>query len=94
MKNLLIKWKNKRQAENLMDELLTQMLQKATSTEDVEQAIALMMKKELLDKDKKKLDPNVMATILGQVGLTLLILNYEKIGVITSKAFTFIGKRF
>ncbi len=46
--------------------------------------------KELLSKSKVK--PDTIALILGNVGVTLLVLHYEKIGVITSKALSFIFK--
>lgn len=48
-----------------------------------------------LEEAKSKEDvvsKNAMIGVLSNMGLALLILNYEKIGVITSKAFQLITK--
>ena len=36
--------------------------------------------------------PDALVGLVGTLITTVLVLNYEKLGVVTSKAFTFIGK--
>ena len=40
------------------------------------------------EKGREKLNPNTVLSVGGEMLVTLLILNYEKIGVISSKAFS------
>lgn len=56
-----------------------------------DQAVKLM---ELLKKINPswRPSPDAVIGVLGTIATAFLVLNFEKLGVITSKAFTFIGK--
>lgn len=44
------------------------------------------------DKAKQKLDVNVLIPVIGSLATVLLILNYEKIDAVTTKALAFVVK--
>lgn len=50
------------------------------------------IEKEETNGRKIKLDPNTVFSALSMLALTLVILKYEKMNTITSKAFAFIPK--
>lgn len=83
---------NKEMIEELIDSLTMSIgLEDPTSenyklmTENLKTLEEAKSKEEVVSKD-------AMMGVLSNMGLALLILNYEKIGVITSKAFQLITK--
>lgn len=55
------------------------------------QLIKLMKLKQEINPSWRP-SPDAIVGVVGTIATALLVLNYEKLGVITSKAFTFIGK--
>lgn len=47
---------------------------------------------ELYALQAKRVDPNVMLTVLGNTLITVAVLQYEKTGVITTKLLSFVKK--
>jgi hypothetical protein len=93
----LAKRKKKINIDKLLDDHLEVLLQDAKTDTDIEKILILMERHDRLRKNKhKQIDPNVIitavVTLINGVGITLLILNYEKIGIITSKAFSQVGR--
>ena len=41
---------------------------------------------------QKRVDPNVVLTVLGNLAIGLTVLKYEQTGVITTKVMQFLGK--
>lgn len=41
---------------------------------------------------EKRVDPNVVLTTLGNIGIALAVIKYEQTGIVTSKVFQFLGK--
>lgn len=83
---------NKEMIEELIDSLTMSIgLEDPTSedyklmTENLKTLEEAKSKEDVVSKDS-------MIGVLSNIGLALLILNYEKIGVITSKAFQLITK--
>lgn len=83
---------NKESIEELIDSLTMSIgLEDPTSkdyklmTENLKTLEEAKSKEDVVSKD-------AMIGVLSNMGLALLILNYEKIGVITSKAFSLITK--
>ena len=83
---------NKEMIEELIDSLTMSIgLEDPTSedyklmTENLKTIEEAKSKEDVVSKDS-------MIGVLSNIGLALLILNYEKIGVITSKAFQLITK--
>lgn len=57
----------------------------------------LRIEAEKLQIEQEKLrswrpSPDAIVAVAGTIATAILVLNFEKLGVITSKAFTFIGK--
>lgn len=90
--NIFTKKSNKKQIEELIDSLTM-----SISLEDPTSENYKLMTENLktLEEAKSKedgLSKDATIGVMSNVGLALLILNYEKIGVITSKAFQLITK--
>lgn len=90
--NIFTKKSNKKQIEELIDSLTMSIsLEDPTSenyklmTENLKTLEEAKSKEDMVSKD-------ATIGVMSNVGLALLILNYEKIGVITSKAFQLITK--
>ncbi len=58
-------------------------------TKDLERLVQV---KEKLEGPKFRIDPNTIITAVASVGGIVLMLNYEKLDVITSKVTSFIPK--
>lgn len=43
--------------------------------------------------DRAALSPDMVVGIVANIAMILIVLNFEKTGVITSKAFSFLGRR-
>lgn len=50
--------------------------------------------KEKLEGPKKTIDPNTIGTILGSLVGSILIINHERVNVITTKAFGLVQRMF
>lgn len=92
--NIFTKKSNKKQIEELIDSLTM-----SISLEDPTSENYKLMTENLkiLEEAKSKEDgvsKDATIGVMSNVGLALLILNYEKIGVITSKAFQLIKVKF
>lgn len=88
---LLTKSKRKKQ-EEIIDAHIEELIMNAKTKDEISTVIALMEKRQVLDKDKKRLDPNTVAIIAGNLLGIGLILSYEKLNVITTKALSFVIK--
>lgn len=90
--NIFTKKSNKKQIEELIDSLTM-----SISLEDPTSENYKLMTENLKTLEEAKSKEDVVSKdatigVMSNVGLALLILNYEKIGVITSKAFQLITK--
>lgn len=60
---------------------------------EVSENLERLYKLQSLKEDKKqRIDPNTVITVLGSLAGILLILKYEKVDVLTSKAIGFVLK--
>ena len=83
---------NKESIEELIDSLTMSIGLEDPTSEDYKKMTENL---KTLEESKSKEDvvsKDAMIGVLSNMGLALLILNYEKIGVITSKAFSLITK--
>lgn len=76
-------------AEKAVDAFLDDELCNANSLDEISTILSLMEKRNAL-REKKGVDPNTKAVVLGNLLGILLILGYEKGNVITTKALGFI----
>ena len=90
--NSLTKRKRIKKAEEVIDRHIENLIMDAKTEEEIKTVIALMEKRQNLDKDKKKLDPNTIAIIAANLLGIGLILSYEKLHVVTTKALGFVIK--
>ena len=90
--NSLTKRKRIKKAEEAIDRHIENLIMDAKTEEEIKTVIALMEKRQNLDKDKKKLDPNTIAIIAANLLGIGLILSYEKLHVVTTKALGFVIK--
>ena len=86
----LTKSKKDRELERILDSKLTEMLETAENQKDFEEIMDIIERKANLCKSK--IDPNTVAIIAGNLAGIMLILNFEKLNVVTSKALSFVLK--
>lgn len=91
--------KKKSSEDDVVEKLETELkvaVDTAESFEDLQRTVKLYGDfKSIKDKDnpwKKNIDPNTIITVAGSILSVLLILNFERIGIATSKAFSFIKR--
>ena len=83
--------KDKRtKVERLMDEQLEQLMDQAKTQKEVAEVLALIERREELKSKKKRLSPDTIAVIAGNLLGIILILGYERANVITTKALGFV----
>ncbi len=81
---------NKRnEVEKLIDEHLEVMLVEAETKQDISEVLLLMERYKDLKK-KKQFSPDTLLVVAGNLLGIVLILNYEKLNVVTTKALTFV----
>ena len=71
--------------ESRLDKLLEQKLEEAESLEDITKISVLMERRRALG-DKKRISPDTMLIVGGNLVGIMMILGYEKANVLTSKA--------
>jgi hypothetical protein len=82
-----------------LDEVIDAALEelKTLKTTDPEYTKTMDRVKELYAlKEKntpKRVSPDAMAAVIGNLAITVLVLNYERAHVVTTKAFSFLVKR-
>lgn len=83
---------NKEMIEELIDSLTMSIGLEDPTSEDYKLMTENLKTLEEAKSKEDKVSKDTMIGVLSNMGLALLILNYEKIGVITSKAFQLITK--
>ena len=83
---------NKEMIEELIDSLTMSIGLEDPTSEDYKLMTENLKTLEEAKSKEDVVSKNAMIGVLSNIGLALLILNYEKIGVITSKAFQLITK--
>lgn len=83
---------NKEMIEELIDSLTMSIGLEDPTSEDYKLMTENLKTLEEAKSKEDVVSKNAMIGVLSNMGLALLILNYEKIGVITSKAFQLITK--
>jgi hypothetical protein len=83
------KHNKKNEVERLIDEHLEVMLVEAETKEDISEVLLLMERYRELKK-KKHFSPDTLLVVAGNLLGIVLILNYEKLNVVTTKALTFV----
>lgn len=82
--------------DNVINDQLDQLECSARCSEEEEKAIEnlerLASVKVQVEGQKQKINPNTILSAVVTVGTALLMLNYEKLNVITSKALNFLPK--
>lgn len=84
-----INWKRTSTVEKRLDELLEVELDSAEGLEDISAILSLMERRTSLG-DKRRISPDTVAIIAGNLLGIVLILTYEKGNVIATKALGFI----
>lgn len=80
--------------EKVIDEALEEMKGMNPANEDytkMAENIERLYKAKACERPHR-ISPDVLATILANVGIAVLILNYEKLGVISTKTLSFLLK--
>lgn len=83
---------NKEMIEELIDSLTMSIGLEDPTSEDYKKMTENLKTLEEAKSKEDVVSKDAMIGVLSNIGLALLILNYEKIGVITSKAFSLITK--
>lgn len=83
---------NKESIEELIDSLTMSIGLEDPTSEDYKKMTENLKTLEEAKSKEDEVSKDAMIGVLSNIGLALLILNYEKIGVITSKAFSLITK--
>lgn len=83
---------NKEMIEELIDSLTMSIGLEDPTSEDYKKMTENLRMLEEAKSKEDKVSKDTMIGVLSTIGLSLLILNYERFGVITSKAFSFITK--
>lgn len=76
--------------EKKIDDQLDYLMHCAQSPEDIQTVMELIERRQNLKKTKQKISPDTIAIIAGNLLGIALILSYEKLNVITSKALGFV----
>lgn len=88
---MVTNWKKRRKLEKLIDEQLTLMIVEAKTPEQVTLILELREKADAAKK-KSSINWDTAFVVLGNLVGILLILNFEQLHVLTSKAVPFILK--
>lgn len=83
---------NKEQIEELIDSLTMSISLEDPTSENYKLMTENLKVLEEAKSKEDKVSKDATIGVMSNVGLALLILNYEKIGVITSKAFQLVTK--
>ena len=83
---------NKEMIEELIDSLTMSIGLEDPTSEDYKKMTENLKTLEEAKSKEDLVSGDVMISVISNMALALLILNYEKIGVITSKAFQLITK--
>ena len=90
--NIFTKKSNKKQIEELIDSLTMSIGLEDPTSEDYKKMTENLKTLEEAKSKEDLVSGDAMISVMSNMVLALLILNYEKIGVITSKAFQLITK--
>lgn len=85
----LTKWVRRKKLEKIIEEQLRNLAEKAKTPEEIELVIGL---REKANATKKSVSMDTVLVVLGNLAGILLILNFEKLNVLTSKAIPFVLK--
>lgn len=83
---------NKEMIEELIDSLTMSIGLEDPTSEDYKKMTENLKTLEEAKSKEDRVSSDTMISVISNMGLALLILNYEKIGVITSKAFQLVTK--
>ena len=83
---------NKEMIEELIDSLTMSIGLEDPTSEDYKKMTENLKTLEEAKSKEDRVSGDAMISVMSNMALALLILNYEKIGVITSKAFQLITK--
>lgn len=86
---MLKKWKQRKEQDELVQEHFYTMLEEATTNKEISEILTFMEKYRDLTK-KTRISPDTLAVVAGNLFGIMLILNHEKMNVITSKALAFV----
>lgn len=88
---IIEEWRERKKLEKLINVELNKLMEKATTPAEVEQVLAL---KEKANQAKKKalVSPDTIVLALCNLLGIVLILNFEKFDVVSSKALGFVSK--
>jgi|tagenome__1003787_1003787.scaffolds.fasta_scaffold17975389_1 hypothetical protein len=80
--------------DKVIDEVLEEMLGRGSETEEYAQMVNQLVKLHALKQEEKpkRLTPDTMAIVLGNLLGIIIIVKYERIDIITSKAMNFVLK--
>ena len=85
----LTKLVRRKKLEKIIEEQLRNLAEKAKTPEEIELVIGL---REKANATKKSVSMDTVLVVLGNLAGILLILNFEKLNVLTSKAIPFVLK--
>ncbi len=85
----LTKWVRRKKLEKIIEEQLRNLAEKAKTPAEIELVIGL---REKANAAKKSVSMDTVLVVLGNLAGILLILNFEKLNVLTSKAIPFVLK--
>lgn len=90
MLNIFERKKKERELEQIILNRLIEQMKTLDSTEERSQAIRLMDQWLDIRKNKPKLSPDTILVVAANLIGILAIINYERVGVVTSKALSFV----
>ena len=85
------KWDRRTKLEKLYDENLEELLVTAENRKETVEALN-MIGEHIADAKKRRVSPDTMAVVVGNLAGIGLILNFEKVNVIATKALGFVLK--
>lgn len=86
---MLKKWKQRKEQDELVQVHFYTMLEEAKTNKEISEILTFMEKYRDLTK-KTRISPDTLAVVAGNLLGIMLILNHEKMNVITSKALAFV----
>lgn len=91
---IFIKKDKRTELEKGIDDHIEVLAGKASTKKELEDVIELMAKRdEIKQKAKFRISPDTVALVIGNLAGIVLILKYEEMNVITSKALNFVLRR-
>ena len=82
--------RKKESVEKLVDAHLEVLLQEADTKNDISDILTLMERHKELRQRNKQISPDTLVVVAGNLLGIVLILNYEKLNIVTSKALNFV----